>query len=819
MPVPLPGRTLTARRQRVTARSPLRATQLPRRLFLPHPPQPAAAPVALPTLTVEAGFASEPGVSQASTTWTDITPWARSINTNLGRSPEASDFAAGTASLVLDNKDRRFDPTNTASPYAPNVLPMRRIRARATVESETYPLFSGYTTGWPLSPSPPGKHDITITTIDGTEVLSLAQLPSVWALEVAADDPDAWWRFAESAGTILADSSGNAIHGAYTSDAGELTGGGLLPYDNDGKSLSLRGTQQYAASVTNTAVRRSGGAFSFEVWLVIPSEVLSETDRLVIYQQGKVSGANGFLFWFERLSPGGSIRFVMDDYDTGVITSDLTATLSADQYDRPLHIVVTWDTSALRLYFDGSFVDGGGVTVWNATATPNVYIGGHSAPTPPILELGWKGSIAELAVYGSALSATRIIAHYNAAVAPWDGDTTPVRLGRVLDLVGWPAAERTIDPSTFTLGPEPLSGDSLSILRRAVAAEGGRLFIGPDGYVTFHSRDHETLTNDFQVAATWGDGGGGEHPYERSPRISFDRDRIINKVTGRRVGGLEITLVDTASKSAFLERAADAGEVPAANDDDVRALLQAVLDTSAQPQMRVEPFTVRPLRQSGDMWRRVLGSRIGQHHVVVNRPPAGAPIEVHGRVEQIGHRLHPGSVASWEEKITLGPAKWVAAPTVRSTSGAAAAGATRTPAGLKDYSAYLYLTANQTLGALGTFTKVTWGAILYDRSEGAVNLTNDEYTVPVGGLWSMKGGLHVQAAAGERFLWSLYVDGTETSRAFDDVAGGTLELVFSWEGELLAGAVCDMRWYQANGTLRAAVAGSQFTWWTVRRVR
>ena len=37
-----------------------------------------------------------------------------------GRSKAADDFQPGSGSVVLDNRDSQFDPTNTAGPYYGN---------------------------------------------------------------------------------------------------------------------------------------------------------------------------------------------------------------------------------------------------------------------------------------------------------------------------------------------------------------------------------------------------------------------------------------------------------------------------------------------------------------------------------------------------------------------------------------------------------------------------------------------------------------------------------------------------------------------------
>ena len=93
--------------------------------------------MAAPTCTVEIGFASSALTPLASVVWTDVTTYCLGFDTKLGRQHELNRVEAGTATVRLDNKDRRFDPANTSSPYSPNVLPNKRLRIRATWNSTT----------------------------------------------------------------------------------------------------------------------------------------------------------------------------------------------------------------------------------------------------------------------------------------------------------------------------------------------------------------------------------------------------------------------------------------------------------------------------------------------------------------------------------------------------------------------------------------------------------------------------------------------------------------------------------------------------------
>jgi hypothetical protein len=106
--------------------------------------------VARPTIQVRVAFSAGPYDTISSLVWTDITAYVRdeSIAIRRGRSDERSPYESGTLTLTLDNRDRRFEPSNEDSPYWPNVLPNRWVNIRAQWNSVWYDLYTGYVTSW-----------------------------------------------------------------------------------------------------------------------------------------------------------------------------------------------------------------------------------------------------------------------------------------------------------------------------------------------------------------------------------------------------------------------------------------------------------------------------------------------------------------------------------------------------------------------------------------------------------------------------------------------------------------------------------------------
>lgn len=148
--------------------------------------------MAWPTISIQIDFAHGPLTALASNTWTDVTDYVISFSTRRGRADALSRMEAGTATLVLDNSDRRFDPTFTSGAYYPNVVPMKKIRIRATYSAFTYDLFVGHVASWP--PDWPGGLDATTTieVVDAFTFFASVKLNGVYANEFCNWSIDTW---------------------------------------------------------------------------------------------------------------------------------------------------------------------------------------------------------------------------------------------------------------------------------------------------------------------------------------------------------------------------------------------------------------------------------------------------------------------------------------------------------------------------------------------------------------------------------------------------------------------------------------------------
>jgi hypothetical protein len=138
----------------------------------------------VPTVVSRAAFSTAPFATTP--TWTDTSAYLLEFSTTMGRSSERDNIQAGTHSVIYDNRDRRFDPTNTSSTYSPNILPMKKSQLRATWSGTTYDLATGYADSWEQVVVNTGQVQSQLSAVDAMGVLNT----SVFSTPATVDPPN-----------------------------------------------------------------------------------------------------------------------------------------------------------------------------------------------------------------------------------------------------------------------------------------------------------------------------------------------------------------------------------------------------------------------------------------------------------------------------------------------------------------------------------------------------------------------------------------------------------------------------------------------------
>ena len=138
-------------------------------------------------------------ITDSAPVWTEVDiNKMRSYSISRGRTSELSAFDAGTASVVLDNRDRAYDQAvNT------NIRPMNRVWLYEEFSSEVQSLFRGYATAWDQEWPGGGSVDAitTLTAADEFLVLALDNLPATnppsatYGDLIQYDSPEGYWPF------------------------------------------------------------------------------------------------------------------------------------------------------------------------------------------------------------------------------------------------------------------------------------------------------------------------------------------------------------------------------------------------------------------------------------------------------------------------------------------------------------------------------------------------------------------------------------------------------------------------------------------------
>lgn len=276
-----------------------------------------------------------------------------------------------------------------------------RVNVGTALNSEATPMFSAWIKPTNLSH---GSDAHILGNYDGANGWSIIQkangniglradLLSNYATVVLADSPVGYWRLNETNGATAANlgTAGNAINAGYVNSPTLNQEGPMA----GGKSIRLNGSNQYVSVSDNVAIRAWPSGITVELWAKSNSATWNNSGYFV-------SKRNSFVF--HPNAGGKSVNFYV--YTNNWYSATFTIPGNITDWH---HWVGTFDGSVIRLY-----VDGQQVATTNHTGT----IASDSGP----MVFGWDdgqagryfdGSIAEVAVYPTALSAPTILQHYN----------------------------------------------------------------------------------------------------------------------------------------------------------------------------------------------------------------------------------------------------------------------------------------------------------------------------------------------------------------------------------------------------------------------
>jgi hypothetical protein len=224
-----------------------------------------------------------------------------------------------------------------------------------------------------------------------------------YASTVLSDSPLAYWRFDETTGTAAHDATGNGNDAIY---AGGFTlgAGGALIGDPD-TAATLDGISGYVDA--GDRFNFGGNApYTLEIW-ALPTNIGVSYQRL-FSRELATTPREGYLVFVRGPNAADPSTFSIERWAAGA-TNQCPQTTSISQVWH--HFVATYDGATSRVYLDGTLSAAQPAALALSTTAASLRIGASVFDTAGF----FAGTVDEVAVYGTALPAARITAHFHAS--------------------------------------------------------------------------------------------------------------------------------------------------------------------------------------------------------------------------------------------------------------------------------------------------------------------------------------------------------------------------------------------------------------------
>ena len=583
-----------------------------------------------PTPIVEIAFDDGPYV--ANPTWTAVTQHVRRMSIDRGREDDWGDFN-GTASVVLNNRTRLFDPYYTSGTYYGKLLPRKQIRIRAqTIEggvTTTHDVFRGFIDGWNPEWTDAGTDSTTtIRCFDALQLLAGERLPSAWSHPyILSTSPRHYFPMDEP---IQAFTATNVLKD-YGSIQMDLTTTNAV---SQGSPLA-RGLPSSAVSATgnNVAVRAlptvyANSNFSAACWIQ-PTSAGNQVFSSI--------GVNAFTInWFAN----GSLQVLISDgvsnqtrqYDSTAIYETGVAR----------HFGLSFDISskAFQLYVDGI-----------ATSTSVSVSAGGGVSTGETINIGIT-ELQQLVIWSSVQSGTvfqNVFNYSNATIS----ESTAARFNRITTATPFPASltSAASAPANTVLDITYGGVRATDELRTTATSEGGPLFVSKNGTLTmFNQNQIFSQTKSIVSQVTYGAGGTklGEDVQITADGDSMRNQAYVTMSSGgvfEQANSTSITTYGTASMSIDTHVQTTANAQSLAN---IATGFGGIVYPDLTP--------VDVVLSADSLWKPTLDLELMERITVNIAPPTGNTISTPMLVQRITHDVVPGY---WQTTLD-GSARWAA---------------------------------------------------------------------------------------------------------------------------------------------------------------
>jgi hypothetical protein len=526
--------------------------------------------------------------------FSDITSYVRSVSISRGKDELLDGFSAGSVSIELDNRDRRFDPLFTSSPYNGDIVPRREVR-----------VFSNYTVTTPTR---------TNLALNPKPTYLTSSQPNNWYTNLGLlEKPDLL--VVDSVNYVYIANSARPYTSVYidfTATAGQIhTISGQVTRFKDSPDYSFVVNVQFftaaglATGVPSTNTRLTNG--------LLTSSALAPNDAAT----GRVEFTTSPTF---AGVTGPTVRELVIE-----VTSEVSTFYDGDTTD-------TADATYAWAGTPGSSVS----TVDFSNAASGFAFYGYIDDWDLSYDIGGNNTASIRASDGFGLLANQLIADQTMPI-----ESSGLRILRLLSdpSVNYPGLARNIQTGVKFLGTDvTLNDNALSYFQQIELSELGQLFVNKTGDLTFldSSRNNPKLSDSTQTFAD--DGTGIAFT---ALDVVYGSEQLTNTLTVTYPAGV-IVGTNTTSVDSYGVTSLSV-ETVNQNNTDAQYLANYYTLRFGSPQYRVNAITVNLLSLSDANQTAVLGLELGDVVTVKFTPGNVAPqIVQYGKVVRINSNIGDG---------------------------------------------------------------------------------------------------------------------------------------------------------------------------------
>jgi hypothetical protein len=213
------------------------------------------------------------------------------------------------------------------------------------------------------------------------------------------------------------------------------------------------------------------------------------------------------------------------------------------------------------------------------------YITGYNTSTPK-----FDGDIVYTTI--TAVDGFRLFqnAQFFGVTGAVAGETTGIRIGKILDTIGWPTPLRDIDTGLTTVQADPATQrTALQALQTVATTEYGAIYMDTTGRLTFQDRNL-TVSSVAGTPVVFKDDGTAIGYFD--VKWVFDDTQVYNLATVTRTGGTVQTASDAASIAKFFTHSYNQSGLLMQTDAVALDYAQAFIASRKDTSTRVDELTL-----------------------------------------------------------------------------------------------------------------------------------------------------------------------------------------------------------------------------------